>query len=79
MTKQTALKILNPILFLLFMVQASSAIGVKLGSYALFRLAHKPVGFALIAIGLAHLILNWSWVKTALFGIKPKRPVAKAV
>jgi|WetSurMetagenome_2_1015567.scaffolds.fasta_scaffold01414_9 hypothetical protein len=76
MNRQKALKVLNPLLFLLFLLQATSAVGARLGWYALFTLVHKPVGFALIIVGIVHLVLNWQWVKSVLFGATPKKKAA---
>ena len=66
MKKTTALKIVNPILIILFLLQASSGI-LHDFVYSFFEIVHKPVGFALVVIAVIHVLLNWSWVKAAFF------------
>ncbi|NIA16977.1 MAG: hypothetical protein GWO86_01385 [Planctomycetes bacterium] len=64
MKKNTALKILNPILMLLLVSQAVTALfSVKL-SHETFTILHKGGGTMLIALAALHLILNFNWVKT---------------
>jgi len=79
MSRQTWMKIANPLLFLAFITQAVTGILFKAGTmkFDTFRLVHPRVGYAVVVLGLIHLIVNWQWVKTALFGIRPKRPVPK--
>lgn len=80
MTKQTVLKVVNPLLFIAWASQGVTGTLLKTNviSFDAFRLFHPRIGYAVVVLGLIHLILNWSWVKTALFGIRPKKPVAKA-
>jgi hypothetical protein len=97
MSKQSVLKVMNPLLFIAWATQAVtgllakgvtiplhisgfSGVLIKPGtmSFETFGLVHPRVGYAVVVLGLIHLMLNWSWVKTAVFGVKPKRPAKKA-
>jgi predicted Na+-dependent transporter len=60
MSRIQALKILNPILFLLIIFQIFSGLNPMIVSYQV----HQIVGI-LIAVGvLLHLTLNWPWIRT---------------
>lgn len=66
MHKNTMFKILNPILAVLTVSQALSALLVDYLSYATFTWVHKGGGVLLLAgIGL-HVVINWSWVRASL-------------
>lgn len=73
MKKQTALKILNPLLLLAFIGVAGAALGRRAGlvDTDLFRMVHPNAGFAFISLAILHLVLNWSWVKAAFLGKRP--------
>lgn len=68
--KQSALKIINPILMISLLIQLI-AVGLMVSELAegnkelgmLIFMAHKFNGIALVVIGLIHLIYNWNWVK----------------
>jgi predicted ferric reductase len=80
MSKQGVLKVVNPLLFAAWAVQAMTGVLLKAGilSFDSFRLVHPRVGYAVVVLGLIHLILNWSWIRSVLFGIRPKKPLQKA-
>jgi hypothetical protein len=66
MHKNTMFKILNPILAVLTVTQALSALLADHLSREVFEWVHKGGGFLLlIGIGL-HIVLNWSWVRASL-------------
>jgi hypothetical protein len=75
MKKADLLKIVNPVLALLTLDQAFSGIYrnlVPMDSsfalpYTLFKTVHTTVGYALVVVGLMHIYLNWSWIKTTFF------------
>ena len=72
MHKNTAFKILNPILAVLAVSQALSALLREHLPYRTFVWVHEGGGtLLLIGIGL-HVILNWSWVRANL--LPRKRP-----
>ncbi len=57
------LKIVNPILAILFFGQAFSGIFHDIIPYGIFAKAHGSVGYLLAAAAIAHIVLNWSWIK----------------
>jgi uncharacterized membrane protein YfcA len=66
MQKNAVLKILNPILAVLTLSQALSAIFAEHLSREAFEWIHEGGGaLLLIGIGL-HVILNWNWVRATL-------------
>jgi hypothetical protein len=75
--RQSALKIINPILMISLFIQFI-ALGLMLAEIAekgtdlrtIIFLVHKFNGIALVLIGLIHLIFNWNWVKAMLKGGK---------
>ncbi|MGB3341734.1 MAG: DUF4405 domain-containing protein [bacterium] len=74
--KNKFLKIVNPILFLLMLIQAITGIGQRYGgqdAFRFFRRIHYPNGILLVMFFLIHLYLNWGWVKMNFF--KPKHKV----
>ena len=67
MKKQAWLKILNAILPLLVLWQViTSFFRAPLG-FKTFGVVHPVGGFLLVAVVIAHVALNWSWVKNAYF------------
>ena len=66
MPKNTMFKILNPILAVLTVSQALSALLADHLSPETFEWVHQGGGtLLLIGIGL-HVVLNWSWVRASL-------------
>ena len=72
MTKATALKILNPILALLFLNQAATGLLADELPREAFEILHEGGAYLLIAGVVLHVFLNWNWVKATFF---PKKPV----
>ncbi|MEI6521718.1 MAG: hypothetical protein WCO98_17040 [bacterium] len=73
--KQTALKIINPILMLSFFVQFIAVGILVLGEKgsALNKIAfplHQLNGQILLVLAVIHLIYNWNWVKAMFKGAK---------
>lgn len=58
----TLLKIINPLLLLLF--QLTTAV-LRDSIYAFFGHWHPIAGYTLVALGVLHLLLNWRWMGTA--------------
>ena len=72
MHKNTAFKILNPILAVLAVSQALSALLNEQLSRKTFVWVHEGGGtLLLIGVGL-HVVLNWSWIRVNL--LPRKRP-----
>ena len=63
MKRNTALKILNPILAALVLYQALTGIFRALIPLAVFEVIHPAGGIALALVAATHLSLNWNWVK----------------
>ena len=73
------LKILNPIIAIAFL---TAAVAVTLYKYPLIPSLngietvyeiHETAGLIFILLGILHIILNWNWIKSQIFGIKPVR------
>lgn len=67
MTKNTALKIINPILALLIVTQLLSGMFNEYLPYEVFKVVHEWGGYLLATLIAIHLILNWNWVKANFF------------
>ena len=68
--KQKILKIVNPILFLLMLIQAVSGFGQRYADgdlYIFFNRIHYPNGVLLVIFLIIHLYLNWGWIRVNLF------------
>lgn len=63
MKRNSALKILNPVLLVLFISQTVTALFHDEISYKIFQIFHKGGGFVLLALIAAHIILNFNWIK----------------
>lgn len=67
MNKVKALRVVNVLLFLVFIGIAISGLTAFLFPglipYSLFRLAHPLTGIAFIVLVIAHLFLNFNWIK----------------
>jgi hypothetical protein len=63
MSRIQALKILNPILFLLIIFQIISGLNPMIVPYQV----HQAVGIVIAAGILLHLTLNWAWIRTNIF------------
>ena len=70
MTKNTMLKILNPLLGLLVVNQIATGLLAdelfKVSPNA-FEMLHETGGILLAVLTVAHLILNWNWIKATYF------------
>ena len=67
MKKNTALKILNPILLVLFISQALTGLLHKQISHETFEFLHEGGGVVLIVLIVIHFILNFNWIKNSYF------------
>jgi heme A synthase len=67
MTKNTALKILNPVLVVLLINQILTGLfGLKLSPEA-FEIFHRKAAIVLASLVVLHLILNFNWIKANYF------------
>lgn len=74
MSKNTWLKIINPVMFISLLLQAAT------GLLLFFRLfishfrtigeVHEYNGLLFLVLVITHLALNWSWIKANLFKTK---------
>jgi hypothetical protein len=62
--RNVLLKVVNPLLLLLMLFQLSTAL-TRSAHYRFFSTWHPVGGYALVALGLVHLVLNWRWAKGA--------------
>ncbi len=67
MKKNTALKILNPVLILFFINQAITVLLREHISFKTFGLFHKTGGAILLCLIALHIILNFNWIKASFF------------
>ena len=67
MKKNTALKILNPILLILLFNQTATVLFSAKLSHETFEIFHKGGGVILIGLAVLHLILNFNWIKASYF------------
>lgn len=67
MKRNTALKILNPILLLFFINQATTVFLIDHLSPKAFGLFHKTGGAIFLCLIALHFILNFNWVKANYF------------
>jgi heme A synthase len=67
MTRNTALKILNPVLAVVLINQIlTGLLGLKLSQEA-FEIFHRKAALVLAALVVLHLILNFNWIKANYF------------
>lgn len=64
--KSKILKIINPIMAILFLLVLSAAVFHKQIPHDSYELLHVIPGFLLSACIILHFILNWGWVKQQL-------------
>jgi cytochrome b subunit of formate dehydrogenase len=83
MTKARMLKILNPIMAIVFIAVIKAMFLYKFspivsmrGSELLAKI-HTTAGVILFFLVVFHIYLNWNWVMTQLLGIKPKAKATK--
>jgi hypothetical protein len=69
--KQTALKVVNPLLMLLVINQVLAGTFHLYLSNRAFTILHKWGGFLFAALCIVHVVLNWSWIKAQF--LQPKR------
>jgi hypothetical protein len=73
MQRNTALKILNPLLGVLIANQVATGLLRDALPEEAFEMLHEWTGFLLAAAAVLHVILNWNWVR-ANFSRRPSAP-----
>jgi len=69
MKKNSALKVVNPILAILIVNQPFSGLLLSVTHWGFFESLHVVGGALLFVSSAVHLMLNWTWV-TSNFGKK---------
>jgi predicted ferric reductase len=83
MSNLKLLKVLNPILAIVFICTAIAIILLKypvipaLQGNETIYIIHEIAGKVFIILAVLHIILNWNWVKSQIFGIKPAKKQGK--
>jgi heme A synthase len=67
MKKNSAHKIINPILFVLIISQALTGLLRMKLSPETFETLHEGGGMILVGLVVVHLILNFNWIKASYF------------
>ena len=65
--KLKTLKIVNPIIGLLFLLQAGTGIFHEVIPYEVFEKLHGTAGYLLAAGVITHVVLNWAWIQSNFF------------
>lgn len=79
MNKQKALRIVNVVLAIDFLLVALAGIFRAFIPYELFYRAHPIGGYLLAALVAVHVYLNWTWIKqNFLKNAKKTPPTAKS-
>jgi hypothetical protein len=71
MKRNTALKILNPVLGLLLVNQIVTGLLADSLSPDAFEVLHEGGGILMGVLALLHVVLNWGWVKANFFKSAP--------
>ncbi|HOZ01396.1 MAG TPA: DUF4405 domain-containing protein [Candidatus Syntrophosphaera sp.] len=70
--KNNALKFINPILLLLFLIAVIAMAIYKIDQGDAWAEIHEFAGILFFCVGLIHLYYNWGWVRTNIFKQKKK-------
>ena len=68
--KIKALKIVNTILALLFILIIISLVLIKVFDLEFGEDLHETCGILFAVLALVHIYLNWAWIKLNIFKIK---------
>jgi hypothetical protein len=74
MKKAALLKVVNPVLALLFLAQAVTGIAhdpLQEMSYEVWKAIHSGGGLLLVLVAFSHVVLNWSWVRATFLKKRP--------
>ena len=67
MTRNTVLKVLNPVLAILLINMILTGVLNKALSDEAFAILHKGGGIVFAFLSILHVILNWNWIKATFF------------
>lgn len=67
MKKTSILKIINPLLFIIALLQAVTGAIYFLGGNGLNSIIHMIGGAVMAGLAVIHIFLNWGWVKSNYF------------
>ncbi|MEN6445747.1 MAG: DUF4405 domain-containing protein [Candidatus Cloacimonas sp.] len=72
------LKILNPIMFIVIFTAFAAMLTYKISGFFNydaygFKELHEICGFIFVILAIFHITYNWQWIKSQIFGIKPKK------
>ena len=73
MDKKTLLKIVNPILLVLIVNQLATGSKPRLYGFGTFRLMHKQTAVILSMVLVAHLALNFPWIRNTYWKANTKK------
>ena len=68
MSRSTWLKIINPMLALLVLLQAVTGFNAERIEGETFEALHVGGGLLLILLSIIHVVLNWEWIRANYFG-----------
>lgn len=74
--KGKLLKVVNPILFILIVIQIISGLGqyyARQDVFIFLRRIHLPNGILFVIFFIIHLYLNWGWIKINFFKPRSKK------
>ena len=74
MNRTKLLKILNPLMGLLFVTQIVSGLGHHYIPLSIFHFIHDDGGQLLTVLVIAHVGLNWPWIKGAYLKRQKAKP-----
>jgi uncharacterized membrane protein len=66
MSKQKVLLVLNPVMALVLLALAITAMLHVQIPYNIYRILHPGLGYTFLTGVVLHVILNWSWIRTML-------------
>lgn len=75
MNRKKLLKVVNIGLGLLFLNMAITGLSSDLIPYNTYRIIHAQVGKVFVLFAIAHIALNWNWIKNTLLS-KKRKPAA---
>lgn len=66
MNKAKLLKIVNPIMSIVFLCLAGSGLSQSFIPYEIFHAIHGKLGYLFVILVVAHIYLNWNWIKNLI-------------